>query len=157
MVPVRILVQWSGQSEETHENVAYFNPTISQSMEEREEGIKMTSIVPPRVYLVLYGLIWCGYSMIWQSMVPPNNHTSRLINHYSCHLAKLIHRIQNPCDDQFNPKTFNCLLLWEEEPDHYCHRFSSFSKLHKSWNTEKPSISWVLWFSLLCFGWDFII
>ena len=37
-------------------------------------------------------------------MVPPKNHTSRLINHYSCHLGQLIHRIQNPV-------TINLILI----------------------------------------------
>ena len=42
--------------------------------------------------------------MVSYGMVPPNNHTSRLINHYSCHLGQLIHRIQNPV-------TINLILI----------------------------------------------
>ena len=51
MLPAQTNVQWSEQSEETHENAAYFDPTIIQgpcmlpSIVEREEGIKTTSIV----------------------------------------------------------------------------------------------------------------
>ena len=98
--------------------------SVSPWRREKRESKRHQSRDCPTQGMVLYGVAW-------YSMVPPNNHTSRLINHYSCHLAKLIHRIhcQNPCDNQFNPTTLNCPLLSEEEPDHYCHRFSSFSKL----------------------------
>lgn len=144
----------SGQPEETHENVAYFHPTISQSTEEREEreSKRHQSCDRPACGIVwcdvvYYGMTW--YFKVWRGMmcsiVPPNNHTSRLINHKSCHLGQLIHRILNPCDDQFD---FNCLLFSEEEeePDHYCHRVSSFSKLHIL--KEYKSISCVVCFSL---------
>ena len=119
-------------------------PSHNQSVHsgERREGIKTTSIVLPMVW---YGMTW--YGMVWRGIHPPNNHTSRLINHYSCHLAQLIHRIQNLCDDQFD---FNCLLFSEEEPDHYCHRASSFSKLHISWN----NISRVFCLLFFGFGWS---
>lgn len=112
------------------------------------------AIVPPVVLcgVTWYIMVWCGmtwYFKVWRGMmcsiVPPNNHTSRLINHKSCHLGQLIHRILNPCDDQFD---FNCLLFSkeEEEPDHYCHRVSSFSKLHIL--KKYKSISCVVCFSL---------
>ena len=79
MLAVRILVHSSGQSEETHENLAYFHPTISQSPEWREkrESKRHQSCDRPTHARVCLGMVWYGmvclgmvwYGMVWYGMV----------------------------------------------------------------------------------------
>ena len=72
MLRVRILVHRSGQSEETHENVAYFHPTISQSIVEREERESKRHQSCDRPTLVWRGMVWYDlayYGKAWNGMV----------------------------------------------------------------------------------------
>ena len=62
MLRVRILVHRSGQPEETHENVVYFRPTVSQSIVEREEreSKRHQSCDRPTYRVVSRGILWYG-------------------------------------------------------------------------------------------------